>query len=202
MNIEFVVNKELANISVTLTEFSRVTQIINSEVSSEAFSPLFNTMMSRVAQSYDVVIDALAPFTELESEEAFNTGYDACVARYKESYLMAISKARALTVDAYEDYEHLKCTREAKTRFPLLKRSFIRLETLADKWIANDYWLAMSIDTLFKMWPRLLQEISELKLKDPEDAYLIYSAAIGDLGVYLGVVQAQNKVFHALLRRE
>lgn len=200
MSTEFILNKELANIGMTLTEFSRIARIINAEISRGDFSDLFNTMMGRMARSYDVVIDTLQPLTGIDSENAFQADYDTCVDSYKANYLMAISKARALTVDAYDDYEHLKCMREAKTRFPLLKRTFTRLETLADKWIANDYWLAMSIDTLFKMLPRLLQEISELKPRDPEDAYLIYSAALSDMAVHLAVIRQQNEGLHAIIR--
>lgn len=199
MNIEFVVNKELANICVTATEFSRLTQIINAQIRKEGFSRLFNTMMEKIVDSYDVVVDMLTPFSIVNNEASFAADYEACVLQYKEGYLMAISKARSLQVDAYEDYEHLKCMREAKTSFPLLKRSFERLETLADKWIANDYWLAMSIDTMLKMWPRLLQEISELKQKDPEDAWLIYQAAVADLELYLAVLRKQSQSFRAQL---
>ncbi|MGV6816406.1 MAG: hypothetical protein ACWA44_03935 [Thiotrichales bacterium] len=199
MNIEFIVNKELANICVTATEFSRLTQIINAQIKKEAFSALFNAMMGKMVDSYDVVVDVLAPFPALDNEASFTERYEASAHQYREDYLMVISKARSLQVDAYEDYEHLKCMREAKTSFPLLKRSFERLEILADKWIANDYWLAMSIDTLLKMWPRLLQEVSEIKQKDPEDAWLIYQAAVTDLELYHAVLRKQSQSFRAQL---
>jgi hypothetical protein len=201
MGIEFVINKELANIGMTLTEFSSVTRIINDEIGPGQFSDLFNTMMGRMANAYDVVVDNLQPFIDLDTEEAFVAGFDALVSKFKDNYLLEISKSRTLTVDAYDDYEHLVCMREAKTRFPLLKRTFTRLAELTDKWIANDYWLAMSIDTLCKMLPRLLTEIAELKQKDPGDAYQIYSAAFSDFDIHLALIKQQNARFHESIRQ-
>jgi hypothetical protein len=197
MGIEFVIDKELANIGMTLTEFSSVTRIINAEIGPGQFSELFNTMMGRMAKAYDVVIDNLQPFIDLDSEDAFVAGFDEQLSSYNGRYLMEISKARTLTVDAYDDYEHLVCMREAKTGYPLLKRTFGRLAELTDKWIANDYWLAMSIDTLYKMLPRLLTEIAELKRKDPGDAWLIYRAAFSDFDIHLALIRQQNARFHA-----
>jgi hypothetical protein len=201
MGIELVIDKELANIGMTLTEFASITEIINGEIGPGDFSNLFNTMMGRMTKSYDVVIDNLQPFIDLDSEEDFIAGFDDLVTRFKESYLLEISKSRTLTVDAYDDYEHLVCMREAKTKFPLLKRTFTRLAELTDKWIANDYWLAMSIDTAYKMLPRLLTEIAEIKEKDPSDAFLIYRAAFSDFSVHLGLIKQENARFFASLRQ-
>lgn len=200
MGIEFVVAKELGNIAATQTEFVAVARVVNGEIGPGPFGTLFNTMMGRMADAYDVVIDTLQPFQALDTEAAFNDGFDARVAAYRDSYLLAISKARTLTVDAYDDYEHLVCMREAKTGYPLLKRTFARLAELTDKWIANDYWLAMSIDTLFKMLPRLLQEIADLKAKDPTDAYVIYASMLDDLDGHLSLIHERNTRFRAALR--
>jgi len=201
MGIEFVVTKELGNIAATLSEFSSVTRIINGEIGPGEFSTLFNTLMGRMAKTYDVVIDNLQPLIDLDSEDAFVAGFEGRVADYNSRYLMEISKARTLTVDAYDDYEHLVCMREAKTGYPLLKRTFTRLAELTDKWIANDYWLAMSIDTLYKMLPRLLNEIAALKRKDPAAAWLIYHAAFTDFDIHLALIRQQNARFHASVRQ-
>ncbi len=201
MGIEFVVTKELGNIAATQTEFAAITRTINGEIGPGPFSTLFNTLMARMADTYAVVTDTLQPFMTLDSEATFNSGFDAVITSYRGTYLRQISKARTLTVDAYDDYEHLVCMREAKTGYPLLKRTFARLAELTDKWIANDYWLAMSIDTLFKMLPRLLQEIEDMKTKDPADAYLIYQAAFDDIDSHLALIRRQNAQFRGLLRK-
>lgn len=199
MGIEFILQKELSNIGISITEFCSITGIINGEIGSGEFSKLFNTMMAKMTQAYDVVTDNLQPFINLKKEDDFNTRFDELIASYKDSYLSMIGKARAYADDAYEDYVHLVCMREAKTRFPLLKRTFKRLDELTDKWITNDYWLAMSIDTLYKMLPRLLNEIAELKQTDPEDAYQIYHAAFRDLEIHHALIKHQNIRFQGLL---
>lgn len=199
MGIEFVVTRELGNIAATQTEFTAIARTVNGEIGPGAFNTLFNTMMGRMADTYAVVTEQLQPFVDINNEAAFLGSFDDVVGAYRESYLSAISKARTLTVDAYDDYEHLVCMREAKTGYPLLKRSFSRLAELTDKWIANDYWLAMSIDTLFKMLPRLLQEIAELKQKDPADAWTIYRAAISGFAHYLALIRAQQATFTAVM---
>lgn len=195
MGIEFIAVKEMGNIAATQTEFSAITRIVNSEVGPGTFASLFNTMMQRMADSYGVVIETLQPLTDMDGEDRFNEDFDDKTKAFRDGYLLAISKARSLTVDAYDDYEHLVCMREAKTGYPLLKRTFSRLAELTDKWIANDYWLAMSIDTLFKMLPRLLKEIEDLKARDPADAYLIYQSAFGDIGRHLSLIRQQQACF-------
>lgn len=200
MGIEFVLGKELASIGITVTEFGSITRIINTEIGPGKFSRLFNTMMGKMTLTYDVVTDNLQPFVDMDSEDDFNSGFDDLVARYNDRYLLEISKARAYADDAYEDYVHLVCMREAKTGFPLLKRTFTRLAELTDKWITNDYWLAMCIDTVYKKLPRLLNEIAELKRKDPEDAYKVYRTAFGDLGIHLALIKQQNVRFHEVIR--
>lgn len=200
MGIEFVVTKELGNIAATQTEFAAVTRTVNGEIGVGSFSTLFNAMMDKMVGSYDVVVDNLRPLVELDDEVAFKSGFDERATAYRDSYLLQVGKARTLTVDAYDDYEHLVCMREAKTRYPLLKRTFLRLAELTDQWIANDYWLAMSIDTLFKMLPRLLQEVAELKRKDPADAYQIYHSAFADIASYLALIERQNLRFRGYLR--
>lgn len=201
MGIEFVLEKELASIGITVTEFATITGIINAEIGPGKFSELFNTMMGKMTHTYEVVTANLQPFVDLDTEDDFNARFDALVSWYSERYLLEISKARAYADDAYEDYVHLVCMREAKTGFPLLKRTFTRLAELTDKWITNDYWLAMCIDTVYKKLPRLLSEIAELKQKDPEDAYKIYRAAFSDLGTQLAWIRQQNARFHDLIRR-
>lgn len=200
MGIEFIVTKELGNIAATQAEFASITRIINDDIGPGPFSDLFNRMMSRMADAYAIVIDTLQPLIELDTETAFASGFDERLASYRQTYLLAISKVRTLTVDAYDDYEHLVCMREAKTRFPLLRRTFDRLAELTDKWIANDYWLAMSVDTLFKMLPRLLQEIEDMRAKDPVDAYLIYQAAFGDFHGPLAMLRQRHTRFHDDIR--
>ena len=134
----------------------------------------------------------MLPLFEFDSEAALINSFDECHSTYSACYLKEISKPRAYADEAYEEYLLLKGQKECKTSFPLLKRTFLRLDKFVDKWITNDAWLAMSIDNLFKRLQTLLNEIATLKKKDPADAFLIYNAAFHDFHPYLGLIRQQR----------
>ena len=192
MGIELDIVEELANISVTLTELASIAKIINGEIKNSEFDKCFNKMVGELAKSYDVVTANLIPLSELASETALLDCFDARHAAYTACYLKEISKPRAYADEAYEEYLVLKSQKESKTSFPLLKRTFERLDKFVDKWVTNDAWLAMSIDNLFKRLQGLLNEIATLKKKDPADAFLIYHAAFHDFTPYLGLISQQR----------
>lgn len=199
MGTELTIVKELASLNATLSELAAIVRIVNGEIRNPGFGGPFNQMIARLAASYDVVSTNLRPLATLDSETAFTAEFEARFEAYKACYLTEISKPRRYADDAYEDYLVLKTMKENQTRFPLLKRSFVRLDQFVEKWVTNDAWLAMSIDTLFKMLQRLLNEIGELKHKDPEDAYLIFSAALGELTPYLKLLETQRAQLDVLL---
>lgn len=192
MGIELDITKELATISATLTELSSLTTIISSHIKNSDFNQRFNKMVDDIAKSYDVVSANLLPLSGLASEAEFTEAFDARHAAYTECYLKEISKPRSYGDDAYEEYLLLKTLKECKTSFPLLKKTFERLDGFVDKWITNDAWLAMSIDTLFKRLQSLLNEIAAFKKKDPEDAFAIYSTTFSGLNDYLTLIKQKR----------
>jgi hypothetical protein len=193
MGIELDITRELATIGATATEVSAIAKLVNSQIRSSDFSTRFNKILTDIAVSYDVVTLNLTPLAELDSESAFLDGFDDCHAAYAACYLMEISKPRTSADDAYEEYLLLKTLKESKTSFPLLKRTFERLDQFIDKWITNDYWLAMSIDILFKRLQGLLNEIATLKKKDAEDAWLLYQSAFSGFNAYLALIRQQRE---------
>ena len=199
MSIELVIVKELANIGVTLTELSSIARTVTSEIRRGEFAKLFTEMVAELAKCYDVVDDNISPLVELDSELDFVANFDVRHADYKARYLKEISKPRTYVDDAYETYLTLKTLRESKTSYPLLKRTFGRLDEFVDKWVTNDAWLAMSIDTLFKMLHRLLNEVAEVKQKDPSDAYLIYHAALSDFDGYLALIRDKRGLLDEII---
>lgn len=192
MAIERIIVEELANISMTLTELSAITSIINSEIKNEVFSTLFNKIVSDIDKCYETVIINIQPFIALNSEENFVNEYDQLQGVYTASYLIEVGKPRVYVENAYEAYLELKMLKESKTQFPILKRTFKRLDELIDKWITNDAWLAMYIDNLFKRLQSLLTEIAELKKKDPNDAYLIYNSAFTNFEPYFELLKKKS----------
>jgi hypothetical protein len=177
MGIELDILKEFATISATLGECTSISRSINSQIRSGEFHTRFNKIFADIDKCYDVVTDNIIPLSGFDSQSAFIEDFDARHATYTEHYLKEISKPRSYSDDAYEEYLLLKTLKECKTGYPLLVRSFERMDKFIDKWITNDAWLAMGIDNLFKRLQTLLNEIATLKTKDSEDAFLIYRSA-------------------------
>jgi len=192
MGIELDCLQELASINVALTELSSLSRIINAEIRAGEFSIRFNTIVSGISRCFDVVTDNLMILSKIDSENALLEKYDDFHADYTNSYLKEISKPRIYSDEAYEDYVLLRLQREIKTSYPLLKRSYERLDKFIDKWITNDAWLAMSIDNLFKRLQTLFNEIAALKKKNPEEAFLIYSSAYSDFNPYFTLIMQQR----------
>ena len=199
MGFVFKINEELAAISVTATELLSITRTITNFIKDPAFKQQFNGIIAEINKSYGVVMDSFAPFYELASEEKFTQLFDETFNRFKSRYLMDVSKPRRYCDNVYDAYVKMQQTKEAKTGFPVLRRSFSRLDAFYDKWITNDALLAMSIDGALKLKNRLLTEISEIKNKDSEDAYLVFSSALDDFNDFLSVIQTKADNVNAVV---
>jgi hypothetical protein len=192
MSYVFKINEELAAITVTATELLSVTRTISEFIKNAAFLQSFNEIITEINKSYAVVFESFSPFYELDSEEKFIRHFDEKFETFKGRYLMDVSKPRRYCDNVYDAYIKMQQTKEAKTSFPVLKRSFSRLDTFYDKWITNDNLLAMSIDGALKLKNRLLTEIEQIKQKDTEDAYIVFSSAFEDFRDFLTLIQAKS----------
>ena len=199
MGFEYKINEELATITTIANELLSITRAITGLVRNNDFLECFNGIIREINKSFPVVLDSFIPFTALDSEQAFEQGFDDCYETFKAGYLMEASKPRRYCDSVYDTYILMQKTKEAKSQFPILKRSFARLETLYDKWITNDAMLAMSIDGVLKLQNRLLNEIAEMKSKDVEDAYMVFSAAMGDFVGYLTLIQQNSENISVLV---
>lgn len=191
MGIELDILQELTGVNVALSETTSLARIINGEIRTGEFHTRFNKIIDDIAKCFVVVMDNLQPLYEINTESDLIKHFDRLHSGYSASYLKEISKPRIYCDDAYEGYVLLRLQKEIKTGFPLLKRSFERLDKFIDKWITNDAWLAMAIDNAFKRLQILLNEIAVLKKKDPEDAFLIYASAFHDFSPYLDLIKQQ-----------
>lgn len=191
MGIELDCLQELASINVALTEFSSIARIINGEIGSGEFHTRFNKIVGDIAKCVDVVTANMEALYKIDSETSLLEKFDQFHADYSACYLKEISKPRLYSDEAYEEYVLLRLQKEIKTNFPLLKRTFERLDKFIDKWVTNDAWLAMAIDNLFKRLQTLFNEIGAIKKKDPEDAFLIFISAFNDFKPYLELIRQQ-----------
>jgi len=175
---EFTINQELGSVCATAAELTAITQTVTRFIKSESFIGVFQPMVKEITKCYELLTHNMTPFIDLTDEASFNQSFDELYARYKDDYLNEVSKPRTYSEAAYELHLELKRLDESKTNYPILKRTFARLDELINKWIDNDVWLAMSIDNILKMLQRLLNEIAELKRQDPEEAFLVYNSAM------------------------
>lgn len=178
MGHEFKINKELASVSNTACEWLSIAEVVNGQIPSGAFHDQFNQMIRELTGCYELVVKNLRQLGELQDEAAFADGFDSLLEAYRGYYLQEASKPRPFADEAYEIFLELSLTKEYKTGYPLLRRTFDRLNEFVDKWVTNDSWIVMSLDIVFKTMLRFLQELETLKKQDCEDAFIVYQSAM------------------------
>lgn len=166
-------------------------RIICSEIPSGDFQADYRDLILDITNTYDGLLKTLSPFTSLQSLDVFEERFDSLHRRYLESYQKALSEPRVNAEFTYEKYLQFRKRKETRTSYPILKIAFERLHELIDKWIDNDIWLAMSIDTLLKTLNRHLGHIADLKSKDREAGFVVYDSCINKMGPYLEIIATE-----------
>ena len=188
MGVEFTIVKELSTISATAAELAAVNAIICAEIESGEFRDEYDSLLSDILNTYRVVLATLKPLAAIHTVEAFAQQFPEQLQHYGDHYQSALSEPRINAEFTYEKYLQFRKRKELKTSYPPLKRSFARLHDFIDKWIDNDIWLAMCIDTLFKMLFRLLNEVQEFKSRDLEHAFATYHSCLGNVADLLNLI--------------
>jgi len=194
MGIELNLIQELARVCVTGSEFAAIENLIKGELTKPSFVEQFDKISGAIGECYELTVANLQPWLEITNETVFCEKFDSAYADYKATYLSITNRPRLASDQAYIDYMALLEYKETQTAFPLLKRTFARLDEFIDKWVTNDAWLAMTIENLLKMLQRFLNEVAELKQKDPTDAFTIYQAQMAALRPYYGLLANNWKV--------
>ena len=196
--LEFTICKETANLAVTAGELIAIYQTLRLEIGNPAFLSRLDRIMAQLLDCYRIPLDALQPLLELDSPDAFQREFTAVYDVYRDQFLQYASQPRRYVDEAYAQYLELSMMREATTSYPLLKRTFDRLFQFIDKWINNDSWLIMSMDTLFKMLNRLLGEVASLKASDPDEAWWMYHSFVAALRPLHDVIRQHVAVMETL----
>ena len=195
MEYELKINKALATLNATLEYWYSFHKIVNSTMPDSEFRQLFNRMIQSLPGCYQIVVDALSPLFVINSQEAFVEEFDNFQQDYQKNFLTTASQPRHFTEVSHEYYIELAGYKELKIGYPILKRTFDNLYQFMDKWVANDAWIVMNCDVIFKTLNRLLLEIQALKKQDVDEAWLVYSAAKGQFGSQYDIFQKTlNKV--------
>ncbi|MDD4915183.1 MAG: hypothetical protein PHW13_09135 [Methylococcales bacterium] len=190
MGVELNIVRELATVCVTASELAAIENLIKGELRKPAFVEQFDKMTGVIGECYGVTAASLQPWLDMTTETEFCDKFDSIHADYKATYLIATNRPRVISEQAYLEYMALREHKETQTAYPLMKRTFARLDEFIDKWITNDAWLAMSIENLLKMLHRFLNEVAELKQKDPTDAFTIFQAAMVALRPYYALLES------------
>ena len=196
MGVELNIIRELATVCVTASELTAIENLIKGELNKPAIVEQFNKMTDAISVCYAVTAANILPWLEMTNETEFCEKFDAAHADYKATYLSVNNRLRVASDQAYIEYTLLREYKETQTAFPLLKRSFARLDEFIDKWITNDAWLAMTTENLLKMLHRFLNEVADLKQKDPTDAFTIFHATIVALHPYFALIENDRKNPH------
>ncbi len=188
MGNEFKELKAIATISATAVELAAVDTLITGEIGSADFLDEYTSLLLDILNTYRGLETILQPVLAFHSQEAFTQGFGASAEWYENHYQAALSEARANAELTFHKYLQFRKRREVGTSFPLLKQAFARLHEYIDKWIDNDIWLAMNIDTLLKTLFLLVGEVKSLHARDPEEAFAVYRASVAGLAPYLELI--------------
>ena len=194
MGVELNIVRNMATVCVTVSELAAIENLIKGELKNPAFVEQFDKMAGAIGECYGVIADKVQPWLEITNETEFCEKFDSAHADYKATYLSITNQPRVASEQAYIEYMALRNYKETQTAYPLLKRTFARLDEFIDKWITNDAWLAMSIENLLKMLHRFLNEVAEFKQKDPNDAFTIFQAGMVALRPYYALLENDWKV--------
>ncbi|MGR9053760.1 MAG: hypothetical protein ACU84J_14035 [Gammaproteobacteria bacterium] len=189
MGLELNIIRELATVCVTASELAAIENLVKGELRKPAFVEQFDKMAGAIGECYRVMAANVLPWLDMTSETEFCEKFDSAHADFKATYLSITNRPRAASDRAYIEYMLLREYKETQTAYPLLKRTFARLDEFIDKWVTNDAWLAMTIENLIKMLHRFLNEVAELKQKDPTDAFAIFQAMMDALRPYYALLE-------------
>ncbi len=185
MSTELIILSELAKVTAIQSECDAIAAIVDQHIGNAEFVGPFHRMIDEINECFRFVEEKFAPFIALSTQREFDEFFDTLSASYQKSYLSEVSKPRHMADRAFELSIVVMQRKEFKTSYPLLKRTFDRLDYLLDKYVTNDAWLVMSIDSMLRRMSRFLNEVAELKKFDGEESFLTYHTLMLGIGRYL-----------------
>jgi len=202
MGKEFTIIKELATISATITELVAIDRIIKHEIPSTDFRTDYVSLISDMHNTYQGVVTILEPLTQALTADSFAEHFEQLQPWYSDGYQSIHSASRINAEFTFEKYLQFRKRKEVNTKYPPLKAAFSRLHDYIDKWIDNDIWLSLSIDTALKMLNQKLTEVSKMKVVDEEEAYNYYYSCVAGLEAYVLMLSENIKLLAGSLESE
>ncbi len=187
---EFKALKECATVTATLQELAGINAIICEEIPMPGFRSEYDSLLLDIVNTYQVVVDILQPLMMLNQRDSFVSSFEDIAQWYADHYQRALSQPRINAEFTFEKYLQFRKRKEVNTSYPLLKACFGRLHDFIDKWIDNDIWLAMSIDTMLKMVNLVISDLADIRKRDRDEAFMLAQDSIGKLAPYLAMIEA------------
>ena len=200
--LEFTLCKEAASVATTATELAAIQQLLFTHIPKAEFRSALGLVIDPLTETYQVLVYILDPLFSIKSESDFNSGFNTAYEQYKQRLQEKSSLPRSCVETSYEAYLVFSQSKEAKTGFPILRRTFDRLLNYIDKYVDNDSWLLMNIDNVYKMLNLLLGEISELNTGDPEEAWLTYDLAMESVLPFMHIINTRAQALATLAQPE
>ena len=186
--LEFTISKEAASVAATASDLHAIHTILSTQLPKPSFQAILAKVVLPLIETYRTPMGVIAPLTAIQTESAFSSQFAEAWKQYKTGFDETHALPRRYVDESYEAYLILSETKEAKTTYPILRRTFDRLYLYMDKYINNDSWLLMNIDNVYKMLNLLLAEIDDQISVDIEESWFRYQLAFSGLTPFLGIV--------------
>ena len=177
MDIELSIAGDLAQLKISLAEFTSVMKQLWGEAKQQQIRQLLKEMMQEVRKSYDVAVDAFAPLYSLDSKRKFSAEFSQVRATFKATYIKGNNVRTHCTV-VTQKLDELKKHRRWMKNLPVVRRSFRRLENLASDWVANDIWLANNMESLLGDLNRFLNVVNRLQRENAANAFQYLTSSL------------------------
>lgn len=198
MGTELKIGNEFASITVSSTEFVSLIKQLSGVVKDEQFRETLADMIPEVRRSYETAVDVFTPLYALDTQRKFSSKFSEERANIKKHYLKDITSVRTHCDEVSKKLEDLKRRKVWKSKIPLFRRSFRRLEDLAIDWAANDQILASNMEWLLKSLNQLLNDIASIKKRDSKEAYRTLTNALEEFEVFFLKVKSHLKTLDEL----
>jgi hypothetical protein len=169
MDLEFQIGSELANMKVTLTEFTTLVTHISGEAKHQAVRQSLKELIDEVRRSYETAVDVFSPLYTVDTEKRFDKRFPDLRANFKNKYLKDKGNVRTHSSIVGNKISDLQKTKSWMKGLPFIKASFERLKILGNNWISNDGKLAASMDNFLTSVNKFLDRIDKNYQANPAE---------------------------------
>jgi len=173
MDAEFSVLGNAAKVKVSLTEFEAIAGHLLGVSKRAEVRQALKELIEEVRKSADTFMDVLSPLFALTAVRQFSERFPQIRANFKGTFLKEGQNLRTHCHIVTEKLNSLNRRRRWMEKLPIVRRSFERLHTLSQEWIANDSGLEQSMAAFLSSMNQLLDKLERKRKKDLKEAFMI-----------------------------